>query len=57
MRSHGVRNWPDPNSSGVFAKRTPQQLGVSSSQYQAATNACGQLLPTGALPPGGQGPP
>ena len=54
MRSHGVRNWPDPNSSGVFPKRTPQQLGVSSSQYQAATNACGHLLPNGALPPGGQ---
>ena len=54
MRSHGVRNWPDPNSSGVFPKRTPQQLGVSSSQYQAATHACGYLLPNGALPPGGQ---
>ena len=48
MRSHGVRNWPDPSSSGVFAKRTPQQLGVSDSQYQAAQNACQNLLPAGA---------
>ena len=54
MRSHGVRNWPDPNSSGVFPKRTPQQLGVSISQYQAATHACGHLLPNGALPSGAQ---
>ena len=54
MRSHGVRNWPDPNSSGVFPKRTPQQLGVSGSQYRAATHACAYLLPNGALPPGGQ---
>jgi hypothetical protein len=54
MRSHGVRNWPDPSSSGVFQKRTPQQLGVSSSQFQAAAKACQHLLPNGALPPGGQ---
>jgi hypothetical protein len=54
MRSHGVRNWPDPNSSGVFRKLTPQQLGVSSSQLQAAQTACSNLLPNGALPPGGQ---
>ena len=54
MRSHGVRNWPDPNSSGLFPKRTSQELGVSSSQFQAAQTACGDLLPNGALPPGGQ---
>ena len=54
MRSHGVRNWPDPNSSGVFQKRTPAQLGVSSSQLQAAEKACQSLLPNGPLPPGGQ---
>ena len=53
MRSHGVRNWPDPNSSGAFAKRTPQQLGVSDSRFDAAENACGRLLPNGGLPPGG----
>jgi hypothetical protein len=51
MRAHGVRNWPDPNSSGVFPKRTAQQLGVSSSQLQAAQTACQSLFPN---PPGGQ---
>ena len=40
MRSHGVPNFPDPNSSGAFPKVTLQQLGVSSSQFQAATQAC-----------------
>ncbi|HEY2202567.1 MAG TPA: hypothetical protein VGH56_11810 [Solirubrobacteraceae bacterium] len=54
MRSHGVRNWPDPNNSGVFAKKTPQQLGVSSTVFQAAQNVCQHLLPNGDLPPGGQ---
>ena len=53
MRSHGVRNWPDPNSTGVFAKRTPQQLGVSDSRFDAAETACGRLLPNGGLPSGG----
>jgi hypothetical protein len=47
MRSHGVLNWPDPNSSGAFdkAKLTSQQLEVSSSQLQTAQNACQHLLP------------
>ena len=42
MRAHGVPNWPDPNSSGVFdkSKVTTQQLEVSSSQLQSAQNAC-----------------
>jgi hypothetical protein len=47
MRSHGVTNWPDPNSSGVFdkAKVTSQQLNVSSTVLQAAQNTCQALLP------------
>jgi hypothetical protein len=47
MRSHGVTDWPDPNSSGVFDKTkvTSQQLNVSSTQLQAAQNACQGLLP------------
>ena len=53
MRLHGVRNWPDPNSSGVFAKRTPQQLGVSDSRFDTAETACDRLLPNGGLPGGG----
>jgi hypothetical protein len=47
MRSHGVPNFPDPNSSGQLPKTDAQQLGVSSAQYQAAQQACQHLLPTG----------
>jgi hypothetical protein len=51
MRSHGVPNWPDPNSSGVFdkTKLTPQQLGASGSRVQAAQTACQHLLPGGSV--------
>jgi hypothetical protein len=49
MRSHGVPNFPDLNSSDKFPGA--QQLGVSSSQYQAAMNACQHLLPNGGNAP------
>jgi hypothetical protein len=45
VRARGVPNWPDPASSGEIPKETAQQLGVSSSQLQAALNACQHLLP------------
>jgi hypothetical protein len=45
MRSHGLANYPDPDSNGSIPKETPQQLGVSDSQYHTAQTACGQLLP------------
>jgi hypothetical protein len=45
MRSRGVPNFPDPGSRGGIPKETAQQLGVSSSQLQAAQNACQHLLP------------
>lgn len=53
VRSHGVRLWPDPESNGAFdkSKLTLQQLGVSSSQLQAAQAACQRLLPNGGEPP------
>jgi hypothetical protein len=47
MRSHGVPSFPDPDSSGRIPKETVRQLGISSSQYEAATQACGHLLPGG----------
>ena len=51
MRSHGVPKYPDPSSSNRLANGLPkvsvQQLGVSTSQYQAAQNACAHLLPNG----------
>jgi hypothetical protein len=46
MRSHGVPNFPDPDSSGQLPKADPQQLGVSTSQLQAAQTACQPLLPS-----------
>jgi hypothetical protein len=45
MRSHGVPNYPDPDSKGHLTKGGPQQFGVSSSQFQAAQRACANLLP------------
>ena len=44
MRSHGMPNFPDPTG-GVPPKVTAQELGVSSSQLQAAQRACQSLLP------------
>jgi hypothetical protein len=53
MRSHGVPNWPDPNSTGVFdkSKLTSQRLGASASRVRSAQTACGHLLPNGGGPP------
>ena len=45
MRSHRVPNFPDPNSSGQLPKTDAGQLGVSTSQYQAAQLACAHLIP------------
>jgi hypothetical protein len=47
MRTNGLRNFPDPNSGGSIPKVGLQQLGVSSSQFQAAQRACQHLLPNG----------
>ena len=47
MRSQGVPNYPDPDSGGQLPKGDAQQFGVSTSQYQAAQQACQRLLPTG----------
>lgn len=44
MRSHGLSQFPDPDGSGTLPKITPQQLGVSAAQFQAAQQACAYLL-------------
>lgn len=55
MRSKGVPNFPDPQPGASNAKfPSAQQLGVSSSQYQAAVKDCQHLLPAGT---GDQFPP
>ena len=38
MRSNGVTNYPDPDSSGVIPKESSQQLGVTISKFQSAQN-------------------
>ena len=50
MRSHAVPTYPDPSSGGVLPKRTPRQLGVSPSEFQAAQRACIHLVPNGGGP-------
>jgi hypothetical protein len=50
MRSRGVLNLPDPAGSRGFPNETPRQLGVSSSEFQAAESACIRLLPNGGQP-------
>ena len=47
IRSHGVPDYPDPDSSGQLPKTDARLLGVSTSQYQAAQQACRHLLPAG----------
>jgi hypothetical protein len=50
MRSNGVRNFPDPNSSGVLPKRQVGQLAASSPQFVPAHRACEHLLPNSGQP-------
>jgi hypothetical protein len=50
VRSHGVPNFPDPNSSGVLPKSQVAQLTASSPQFPAAHGACEHLLPNGGQP-------
>ncbi len=40
IRSHGVPNFPDPNSSEQIPKMGPKKLGVTGSQLEAAQRAC-----------------
>lgn len=48
MRSHGVPDYPYPNSHGQLPKITPgneTQLGVSASRFNSAQKACQSLWP------------
>lgn len=51
MRSHGVSNFPDPNSKGQFLSIrgvvNGQKLDTNSSQYISADKSCTHLLPNG----------
>jgi hypothetical protein len=50
MRSHGVPNFPDTNSSGALPKSQVDQLVASSPQFPPAHRACEHLLPNGGQP-------
>jgi hypothetical protein len=45
VRSHGVPNFPDPDSGGGIPKVDALHLGVSASQLQAAQQACESVYP------------
>jgi len=49
VRSHGVPDFPDPDSSGQLPKEAVVRAlrGVSDSRARAATNACANLNPAG----------
>jgi hypothetical protein len=51
MRTDGVPGFPDPSSSGKPHFPAAQQLGVSSSRFQAAESACQHLQPGGGSGP------
>jgi hypothetical protein len=46
MRTHGVPNFPDPDSKGVFPPGSLHQLGVSSATAESALGDCKSLLPS-----------
>jgi len=46
MRSRGVSNFPDPNTSGNWPK-VQVENATNDPRYQAASQACGHLLPYG----------
>jgi hypothetical protein len=47
MRSHGVPNYPDPDSQGHFPPVQIGRNGVSQQAVQSAQNACRHLQPGG----------
>jgi len=51
MRSDGVPNFPDPDSSGAFNKVALNQLAAGNSRFQTAQKACIHLLPNGGSGP------
>ena len=50
MRSHGIANFPDPNSQGAIQVGPGSGIGPSSPKFQAAQKACQKVLPNGGQP-------
>ena len=59
MRSHGVTNFPDPDSDGGFhvAAIRADGVDVTTTQFRAAATACAQYQPSDIRVPGGSGGP
>jgi hypothetical protein len=49
MRSHGVQNFPDPDSQGNFPPLSQQALGVSKQTSLTAQQVCKHLLSSGGI--------
>jgi len=50
MRSHGVPNFPDPNSQGSLTFGPGSGIDPNSPKFQAAQRTCQKVLPNGGLP-------
>src|ERR1035441_5690783 len=51
MQSHGIKNFPEPNSSGQLTVTQGESLpDTSSPQFQAAATVCRSLHPAGVAP-------
>jgi hypothetical protein len=51
MRTHGVPDFPDPDTSGAFNKVTLNQLATGDPRFQTAQNSCLHLIPNaGSVP-------
>ena len=51
MQSHGIKNFPEPNSSGQLTVTPGESLpDFNSPQFQAAAKACVSLHPAGVTP-------
>jgi hypothetical protein len=52
MRTHGIPNWPDPGTNGVFDKSKLRQLGINPTRLRAIQDhSCGHFLPGNGGPP------
>lgn len=49
MRSHGVPNYPDPNSQGNIVITPANHLTQGSPQFQSANKACEHLFPSAPI--------
>jgi hypothetical protein len=57
MRSHGIKNFPDPKFSGNSTELSlPKGLNPNTPQFRAADTTCRKLMPGPDGGPGGPGP-